>query len=196
MQIAFAVSALCCVVAAIVSWFRGAPVIARDIATETARPISEPRRERVTALQPAAGVNPFYALLPRRARPTSSRRRVEDVRPNDRRRRFTLRRRSSITSFSTLAVWLLGNWSFDASAKPTGQGLPQIVALPLSQQPAENGSVESFRKQMGEAGSGQPPAGPSPVQLPSTTHLPPDKQVGWLSCTLTPTKQKRSPPQH
>ena len=35
MEIAFAVSALCCVVATIVSWFRGAPVIARDSAVDT-----------------------------------------------------------------------------------------------------------------------------------------------------------------
>jgi MFS family permease len=41
MQIAFAVSALCCVAAAFVSWLRGAPVIARDVsAAEVPRPLA------------------------------------------------------------------------------------------------------------------------------------------------------------
>jgi MFS family permease len=51
MAIAFAVSALCCVVAAIASWFRGAPVIAREVAAEPARPVVPARREAVTALR-------------------------------------------------------------------------------------------------------------------------------------------------
>jgi hypothetical protein len=51
MEIAFAVSAFCSVVAAIVSWFRGAPVIARDTAIETPRPTTVPHRGAATALQ-------------------------------------------------------------------------------------------------------------------------------------------------
>src|SRR3954469_21489246 len=53
MQIAFAVSALCCMVAAIVSWFRGAPVIAREAAApEAPRQVAAPRGEAVSVLQP------------------------------------------------------------------------------------------------------------------------------------------------
>ena len=51
MQIAFAVSAICCVVAAIISWLLSAPDIARLGPTETPRPVTAPRREPVTALQ-------------------------------------------------------------------------------------------------------------------------------------------------
>jgi hypothetical protein len=51
MEIAFAVSAFCCVVAAIVSWFRGAPVTAREATPEASLAVSGVRREPVPALQ-------------------------------------------------------------------------------------------------------------------------------------------------